>query len=328
MTAMAAIWIALITLVVTILIIDLGVIHRRGRHLSLKESLGWTMLWFAVGAAFSGVVYYVFQNGLIPEQPGHAHYDGKKAVIAYLTTWILELSLSLDNIFVMALIFKRWRVPSDQHHTVLFWGILGAVFFRTAMVFLGVELVVKFQWLLGVFGIYLLYQGVTSLRNAIKGGHADDHSKPLPTKWYGLPLASHTGDGRFILREDGIRKVTPLLAALVAIELTDIVFALDSVPAALSVTTEQWIIISSNVLAIIGLRSLYTLLSSVLERFHELHIALGLLLMYIGLKMILIFGKIHIPNLVSLTIIVLLIGTGVTMGVLRERRSGGFKDLM
>lgn len=327
MTPMTAIWVGLFVLVVGILIFDLGFVHRKGRHLSLKESLGWTMLWFAVGAAFSGVVYYVFQNGLIVQQPGHEPYDGKRAVIAYLTTWILELSLSLDNIFVMALIFKRWQVPSDHHHTVLFWGILGAVVFRTLMVFLGVELVVKFQWLLALFGLYLLYQGGKSLYQALKHEDKSDEIEPLPEKWYGLPMSSHMEDGKFIVTENGVKMVTPMLAALVAIELTDIVFALDSVPAALSVTTEHWIIISSNVLAIIGLRSLYTLLANVLERFHELHIALGLLLMYIGTKMCLLFFKIHIPNLVSLTIIICLIGWGITKGVLRERKAGTFDNM-
>lgn len=327
MTPMAAIWIGLFVVVVGILTFDLGFVHRKGRHLSLKESLGWTSLWFAVGAAFSAVVYYVFDNGLIEQQPGHELYDGKEAVIAYLTTWVLELSLSLDNIFVMALIFKRWQIPSEHHHRVLFWGILGAVVFRTAMVFLGVELVVKFQWLLGVFGIYLLWQGGKSLYDTFFVKKEDEEIKPLPTRWYGLPLAADSGEGRFLKREGGILKATPLLAALVAIELTDIVFALDSVPAALTITTEHWIIVSSNVLAIIGLRSLYTLLAQVLDRFHELHIALGLLLSYIGVKMCLLVFDIHLPNLLSLGIILCLVGGGLVSGIIRERRAGTFRDM-
>lgn len=319
---MTLLWFGLFALVAVILVIDLGVIHRPGRHLSLKASIGWTSLWFAVGAAFSGAVWLLWARGMVPQSP----LTPAQAVVAYLTTWTLELSLSLDNIFVMALIFKRWRIPQDSQHRVLFYGILGAVVFRTLMISLGVELVASFEWLLPVFGAYLVFQGGKALYEHFTHDEAKHAARVVPTRLLGMDMVPADAGGRFLARtDDGKLVVTTMLAALLAIEGTDILFALDSVPAALSVTNEQWIIVSSNVLAIIGLRSLYAVLASVLDRFHELHIALGLLLLYIGAKMIALPWS-HIPNVVSLSIIVLLIGGALVLGVVRERKAAGSRS--
>lgn len=313
---MTLLWIGLFVLVTVILIIDLGIIHRPGRHLSLRESIGWTALWFAVGAGFSGAVWLLWSRGAVPDSP----LTPSQAVVAYITTWALEMSLSLDNIFVMALIFKRWRIPQDSQHRVLFYGILGAVFFRTLMISLGVELVAKFEWLLPVFGAYLVFQGGKALYEHLTHNEDAEAARVLPTRLLGMDMVPADDSGRFLRRKpDGTLVVTTMLAALLAIEGADLLFALDSVPAALSVTNEQWIIVSSNVLAIIGLRSLYAVLASVLDRFHELHIALGMLLLYIGAKMIALPWA-HVPNMVSLTVIVTLIGGATILGVVRERR--------
>lgn len=311
-------WIGLFALVAVILVIDLGIVHRNGRHLSLRESILWTLVWMAVGAGFSGVVYYLWSQGLVED----TELTSQQAIIAYLTTWVLELSLSLDNIFVMALIFTRWRIAKDHQHTVLFYGILGAVLFRTLMIVFGASVVNRFEWLLPVFGFYLVYQGGKALYDHFFRHEDAKADKPLPTKFLGFPMVAPDHGGHFFLRDgQGKLVVTTLIAALVAIEGADLLFAIDSVPAALSVTRETWIVISANVLAIIGLRSLYSVLAGILERYHELHIALGLLLLFIGTKMMLL-PWFHLPNLVSLSVIVTLLIGGFLTGYLRERRDG------
>ena len=315
-------WIGLFSLVGIILFIDLGIVHRAGRHLSLRESILWTLVWMSVGAGFSGVVYYVWTQGLVPD----TELAPNAAFLAYITTWVLELSLSLDNIFVMTLIFRRWRIPAAFQHRVLFYGILGAVVFRSGMVILGAQVVKRFEWILPVFGLYLLYQGAKALYEHFGKSSEDKQEKPLPTKFLGLPMVEPNDGGQFFLRDhQGKLIVTTLFAALIAIEGADLVFAIDSVPAALTVTREEWIIISANVLAIIGLRSLYSVLAGILERYHELHIALGMLLVFIGGKMIALpWG--HLPNIISLTVILTLLIGGLLTGYLRERRESNGPD--
>lgn len=309
-------WIGLFTLVAVILFIDLGIVHRAGRELSLREATIWTLVWMGVGAGFTGAVYAAWQGGY----EGQTGLTTNEAVLAYITTWVLELSLSLDNIFVMALIFKRWRIPSQHQHTVLFYGILGAVVFRTGMIVFGAQAVNRFEWLLPVFGLYLVYQGGKALYDHFRSDESKDIEKPLPTRYLGMPLVQPDHGGHFVLRDaNGKIVVTTLLAALIAIEAADLLFAIDSVPAALSVTREEWIVIAANVLAIIGLRSLYSVLAGILERYYELHIALGMLLLFIGFKMIAL-PFFHLPNLVSLSVILTLLIGGFLGGYLRERR--------
>lgn len=314
-------WIGLFALVSIILIIDLGVIHRRGRELSLAESIGWTLVWLAVGGGFSGAVYLLWDLGHIQDTT----LTPPEAVIDYITCWVLELSLSLDNIFVMALIFKRWRIPEHHQHSVLFYGIIGAVIFRTLMIFVGVSVIDRFEWLLPVFGLYLLYQGAKALWEHYRSDEASEKTRPLPGSFIGIPILQPDHDGHFLTRTSaGKFAVTTLVMALLWIEAADLLFALDSVPAALAVTRESWIIVSANVLAIIGLRSMYSVLAGVLNRYKELHVALALLLLFIGTKMVLLPWH-HIPNVISLSILLTLLVGGMLVSVYLDRRRRGKK---
>lgn len=312
-------WAGLFTLVSIILILDLGVIHRKGRALSLSSALGWTFVWLLVGGGFSGVVYLLWDAGHIV---GTEQLTPMGALIAYLTCWVLELSLSLDNVFVMALIFRRWRIPKAHQHTVLFYGIIGAVVFRTLMIFVGVSVIDRFEWLLPVFGLYLLYQGAKAMWEHYTVDEASAEVTPLPSRFLGIRLLAPDNDGHFFTRTaGGTFAVTTLFASLLWIEGADLLFALDSVPAALAVTRESWIIVSANVLAIIGLRSMYSVLAGVLDRYRELHVALALLLLFIGTKMV-ILPWFQIPNVISLSVLLTLLigGMGGSIWVDRRRR--------
>lgn len=314
-------WLGLFVLVSIILTIDLGVIHRKGRKLGLGASIGWTLVWLGVGAAFSGVVYLLWDLGHIEDTA----LTPTEAVIDYITCWVLELSLSLDNIFVMALIFKRWRIPEHHQHSVLFYGIMGAVVFRTLMIFVGVTVIDRFEWLLPVFGLYLLYQGVKALWEHYGSDEDQEKQRPLPSSFLGIPILQPDHDGHFLTRtSSGAFAVTTLVAALIWIEAADILFALDSVPAALVVTRESWIIVSANVLAIIGLRSMYSVLAGVLNRYRELHVALALLLLFIGTKMVILPWH-QIPNPISLSILLTLLVGGMLVSVYLDRRRRGKK---
>lgn len=312
-------WIGLFVLVSTILFLDLFVIHRRGRHLTLAQSIGWTLVWLSVGASFSGVVYLLWDYGHIE----NTTLTPMEAVVDYITCWVLELSLSLDNIFVMALIFNRWRIPELHQHSVLFYGIIGAVVFRTLMIFVGVSVIDRFEWLLPVFGLYLLYQGAKALWEHYRKEEEDAKERPLPSHFVGIPILRPDHDGHFFTRtSDGVFAMTTLMAALVWIEAADVLFALDSVPAALVVTRESWIIVSANVLAIIGLRSMYSVLAGVLNRYRELHVALALLLLFIGTKMV-ILPWAKIPNPISLSVLISLLVGGMLISVYLDRRRRG-----
>lgn len=314
---MTWLWVGLFTLVSIILIVDLGVVHRRGRALTLVQALGWTFVWLLVGGGFSGVVYLLWDAGHIT---GTEQLTPMGAMVAYLTCWVLELSLSLDNVFVMALIFRRWRIPQAHQHTVLFYGILGAAVFRTLMIFVGVSVIDRFEWLLPVFGLYLLYQGAKAMWEHYTIDEDTKDPRPLPSRFLGIRLLPPDGEGHFFTRTaGGTFAVTTLLAALVWIEGADLLFALDSVPAALAVTRESWIIVSANVLAIIGLRSMYSVLAGVLDRYRELHVALALLLLFIGTKMV-ILPWFQIPNLISLSVLVTLLVGGTLASIWVDRR--------
>lgn len=312
---MSWMWIGLACLVLTIIIIDLGIVHRGGRKLSLGAAIGWTVTWLAVGAGFSGAVYLLWRDGHV-----ESSMTPPEAVVDYITCWVLEISLSLDNLFVMALIFRRWSVAHEHQHKVLFYGILGALFFRTLMIFFGVQLIDRFEWLLPVFGLYLAFSGGKALWEAKDDESHDRPPRLAPSKFIGFTVSEPDHAGHFFARGgNGKLVITSLMAALVSIELADTVFALDSVPAALAVTRETWIIVSANALAIIGLRSMYSVLADILDRYNELHIALALLLLYIGGKMI-VSPWFKIPNLISLGILIFLLTAGFVTGFYNDRK--------
>ncbi len=287
-------WFIFAGVVLIALFLDLFVFHRHPHKISLKEALMLSAFWIVLGLGFGVFVYY--DRG----------YD---RAVEYLTGYLLEKSLSLDNIFVFILIFSYFKIPEEFRHKVLFWGVLGAIVFRAIFIFAGLELIKQFHWMVYVFGIILIVSAIKLLTTEEKEFH------PEQTIVYKvasriIPLRPHNGNGRFFIREGGRLYATPLFLALVFVESSDIMFAIDSVPAILAVSKDPFVVYTSNIFAILGLRSLYFAAAGVLPLFHYLHYGLSFILGFIGVKMLLSeFYK--IPVEVSL----LLIGSAIFVSV-------------
>ncbi len=317
-------WLGFFALVAIALAIDLGITDKSPKDLTFKQALRKSTIWIALGLAFSGVVYVIYEYHLLGANPPTA--DGKvttgvDAMVVYLSAYLLEEALSVDNIFVMSLIFRSFRIPAKYQHRVLFWGIIGAVVFRCAMLAGGVWLTQQFTWIFYFFGAYLIYSGIGLLREE---NEDDDHlEKSFTVRMLRRVVRVVDGDhgGKFsIIDSHGRRALTTLAVALVVVELTDVVFALDSIPAVLAVSQDSFIIITSNIMAILGLRSIYFLLAGAMAKFDYLKYALAGLLMFIGAKMI-GHGHVHIPNFVSLMIIAGFIITGVVASIIASKRA-------
>jgi tellurite resistance protein TerC len=335
LAAMIWFWLGFFALVALLLFLDLGVLHRRAAEPSLRSAVGWTIGWICLGLSFAGAVYLIYEHAWLGARmvnaPGaHAARGatavtvatgmGSDAAITYVSAYLLEQALSIDNIFVMSLLFRSFRVPPKYQHRVLFWGILGAIGFRIAMLGGGAFLAKHFAWVFYVFGAYLGWQGIKLLR----GGDDDgDHDKSLAIRALRRFVRIVDGDhgGKFTVRLDGRRALTTVAVCLVVIELTDIVFALDSIPAVLAISQDTFIIITSNIFAIMGLRSLYFVLAGAMAKFQYLKIALAVLLILIGVKL---FGHswFDVPHAVSLAVIAGIIGAGVLASAISSRRSG------
>src|SRR5262245_16919333 len=310
-------WLGFFALVALLLFLDLGVLHRRAAEPSLRSALGWTVGWICLGLSFSGVVYLIYEHAWLGAQmtsaPAHGRAvgvvpaGGTDAAITYVSAYLLEQALSIDNIFVMSLLFTSFRVPAKYQHRVLFWGILGAIGFRIAMLGGGAFLAKRFTWVFYVFGTYLGWQGIKLLR----GGDDEDgdHDKSLAIRALRRFVRIVDGDhgGKFTVQIDGRRALTTIAVCLVVIELTDIVFAFDSIPAVLAVSQDTFIIITSNIFAILGLRSLYFVLAGAMAKFQYLKMALALLLIMIGIKLVL-HGIVEISHVISLALIAGIIG--------------------
>ena len=308
-------WVGFFALVVVLLALDLGVFHRESHAISVREAAAWTILWIALGLSFGGLVYLIYEQGWMGAEAG----TGGEALVSYLTAYLLEKSLSIDNIFVISLIFTRFRVKAEYQHRVLFWGILGAIVMRGAVIAGGVWLVQSFDWIFYVFGAWLVYAGIKSLRS--EDELDPEHSRMMRLVRRMVPVVK--GDehgGKFLSRtRRGRRALTMLALALLAVEFTDLIFALDSIPAVLAVTPDPFLIVTSNVFAILGLRALYFVLAGMLDSFRYLKYSLAALLVVIGVKMLL-HQLIHIPNLVSFAVIVAIVATGLIASVLADRR--------
>jgi tellurite resistance protein TerC len=313
-------WLGFFTLVAGLLFLDLGVLHRKAEEQSLKSATAWTIGWIALGLAFSGVVYLIYDHGWLGAKLAEPTTNpGVDAAITYVSAYLLEQALSVDNIFVMSLLFHSFRVPTKYQHRVLFWGILGAIVFRLVMLSTGAWLAAKFSWVFYVFGGYLAYQGFKLLRE--DGDEEGEHDKSLAVRVLRRFVRIVDGDhgGAFSVRIDGKRALTTVAVCLVVIELTDIVFALDSIPAVLSVSRDTFIMVTSNIFAIMGLRSLYFVLAGAMDRFKYLKMALAILLMVIGAKMI-AHEHVEISHVVSLLIIAGIIGAGVALSIIAGKR--------
>jgi len=315
-------WIGFLGLVLVLLALDLGVLNRRAHTPNVKESLAWTAGWIALSVAFSLLVFFIYERKLYGElDPGTVPYRGADAVLTYLTAFVLEKSLSIDNLFVMVLIFQTYRIPGHLQHRVLFWGILGAVVMRLGMILGGVWLVTNFQWVMYLFGAYLIFQGLLQLRPEKDDAGEGEDKRPLLERVVDkmVPvLREEHPSGHFFVRTGARLHVTSLMLALISVEVADVVFALDSVPAVLTVSTDSFIVFTSNVFAILGLRSLYFVIAAMMNRFDHLKYALSFILVFVGLKMTL-HQILHIPIAGSLAVIVGAMGVGVISSMVVSR---------
>ena len=313
-------WLGFFAFVAVLLALDLGVLHRSPQAPTLKSASYWTIAWMALGLAFTGFVYLMYEEAWLGAKlvdPSTA--PGSDASFMYVSAYLLEYALSVDNIFVISLLFHSFRVPVKYQHRVLFWGILGAIVFRLIMLAGGAYLASHFDWIFYVFGAYLAFQGLKLLRPEDEDEGA--HEKSFAVRVLRRVVRVVDGDhgGRFTVRVDGRFALTTVAVCLVSIELTDIVFALDSIPAVLSVSSDIFIMVTSNIFAILGLRSLYFVLAGAMDKFKYLKIALAILLMAIGAKMIL-HAHVKIPHAVSLGAIATIIATGVIASIISSRR--------
>jgi len=321
---MAWFWLAFFVLVALLLVLDLGVLHRKAKEPTVKSAALWTAAWVAIGMAFSGVVYLMYENNwggvhLHGCPPGHA--DGLDATITYVSAYLLEQALSVDNIFVMALVFNSFRVPIKYQHRVLFWGILGAIVFRLIMLGGGAYLASAFDWIFYLFGAYLVWQGIKLARAG--DGEEDetrDSRRAVRILRKLLPIDEGDWGGAFTITKDGKRWFTTVAVCLVVVEFTDIVFAMDSIPAVLSVSQDTFIMVTSNVFAILGLRSLYFVLAGAMAKFQYLKLALAVLLVFIGGKM-LAHDYYVMPHALTLGIIAGVLSIGIVASVIATKRA-------
>lgn len=300
------VWVLFIAVVILFLALDLGVFHKKEHVIKSKEASIWTAIWVTVALSFSGVIYWLFSSGLV-ENP--TDLTPSHAVLKYITGYLIELSLSIDNVFVIAVIFQAFKIPPMYQHRVLFWGILGAILFRGFMILFGVALITKFDWIIYVFGVFLLYTAFKMLKT-----HDSDFNPQKSWVFKQIkkiyPITGVIKDNHFFIKRGGISAATPLFVALVIIELTDVLFALDSIPAILAITADPFIVFSSNILAILGLRSMYFLISRMLQKFRFIHYSLVVILAFVGLKM-LFSHQIELPEWISLTVISVSLVTGI-----------------
>lgn len=311
-------WIVFFIFVFILLALDLGVFHKNSRSISTREALAWTALWVTLALGFSVVVYYAYELGWVANPDG---LRGRGAVLEYITGYLIEQSLSMDNIFVIALIFAYFKVPKLYQHRVLFWGILGALVFRGLMIGVGTVLIQRFEWIIYVFGALLLFSAYRMLFVEDEEIHPDQNPVIKLVRRF-FPVTSDFQGTRFFVKQMGVTYTTPLFIALMVVETTDILFAVDSIPAIFAITRDPFIVFTSNIFAILGLRSLYFVLAAVLDKFKYLKYSLVFILGFVGVKMLL-SAVVHIPSWVSLLVIIvaLLIGVIVSWSNFRENRA-------
>jgi len=351
-----------IALVLVLLALDLGVFHRKAHVVSTKEALGWSVFWISLGLLFSAFIHAGYQNhwmglGLTPDRMtadpvelpgvGTVYNDGSDALVKYITGYLVEKSLAVDNIFVIAMLFGFFAVPQIYQHRVLFWGILGALLMRGAMIALGAQLLQRFTWIIYVFGGFLILTGIKML--LLKSDETDPNRNvvvrlvrriwPVTEKFHGehffvragsdasreaaTPAAPPETDRIVEAARPGTLLATPLLLALVMVEVTDLIFAIDSIPAIFAITTDPFLVFTSNVFAMLGLRSLYFALASMIDEFRYLKAALAVVLMVVGVKMLThswlkeVLG--HHFNLYLLGVVLLILFTGVVASMVHSR---------
>lgn len=295
-------WIGFTVFVLAMLAIDLGVFHRKARDVKFKEAVSWTVVWVGLAAIFNAGIWYYF-----------GHQKG----LEFLTGYLIEEALSVDNVFVFLIIFSYFRVPKQYQHKVLFWGVVGAQVMRAIFIFAGAAMIQRFHWVIYIFGALLVFTGFKLLFQK----EGDIHPERNIVYRLGrkvFPTVSDYRGQNFFVRENGKLFATPLFLVLITVEATDLLFAVDSIPAIFAVTTDPFIVYTSNVFAILGLRSLFFVISGVMDKFHYLKIGLALVLIFVGVKMSIVhFYK--IPILVSLGVVAGLLGGSIVASMFRSK---------
>jgi tellurite resistance protein TerC len=300
-------WAAFFTFISAMLALDLGVFQRKSHVVGMKEAIGWSGVWLTLALGFGALLW---------------QWRGPEPAQQFLAGYLIELCLSVDNVFVFILVFAYFKVEPRYQHRVLFWGIIGAVLMRAAFIIVGVSVIARFHWVLYVFGAFLVYTGVKMALPSKEAEVDPEHNfaVKLFRKFY--PVAPHNEQGRFFIRHEGRRMATPLFIVLIVIETTDLIFALDSLPAVLAITKDSFVALTSNIFAILGLRSLYFALSGIMGLFRYLKIGLAVILVFIGVKM-LAENWVHITTGTSLSVIGGVLTTSILMSVLIPQKPDG-----
>jgi tellurite resistance protein TerC len=301
-------WILFLAFVVSMIVLDLGILHRKAQTPTMRSALAWCGVWVALAAGFAVLIY--FHGHLMT---GDAVHGNRQLSLEFVTGYLVEEALSVDNLFVFLLIFRYFKVPSDLQRKVLFWGILGAIIMRAIFIGAGVTLLNRFHWVMYLFGAFLVYAGLKLLfRDDERENPGDSFITRFATRH--IRLTDDFADGRFTVVHNGLRYFSKLALVLIVIETTDVIFAVDSIPAVLAVTRQPYIVFTSNIFAILGLRAMYFALSGLMELFHLLNYGLAIILTFIGIKM-LAANYFEIPTVYALGFIVLVLAGSVLLSV-------------
>lgn len=313
----ATFWIGFLILVLFLLSLDMFVFHKKGERVKVKKALWLSLFWISLALIFNVGIYFVF---------------GKESAIEFFTAYLIEESLSIDNLFVFIIIFATFKIDLRYQHDVLFWGILGAIIFRAIFIFAGVALIERFGWIMYIFGAFLAFTGLKMAIDLVREKEGKqiekvDISKNKITRFFMkiIPATDDISEVKFFKKIDGKLVATPFFIALLVIEMTDIIFAVDSIPAVLSVSTNTFIVYTSNIFAILGLRSFYFALRGIMDIFYYLKYTLSVILIFIGVKMILnhhseiVGSDFHISNATSLIVIASLLAISIVASILRSK---------
>lgn len=294
-------WVIFNIFVLAILALDLGFFHRKPHEITFKEATGWSIFWICLALTFNAGLYF---------------FRGSEVGLAFLTGYLIEKSLSVDNIFVFLTIFSYFHIPLRYQHKVLFWGILGALVMRALFIFAGIALIHRFHWIIYVFGVFLIF---TAIKMVINHGQEINPDKNPVLKLFKrfIPIQSTSESGKFFVRENGKWAATPLFVTLIVVEITDLIFAVDSIPAILAITDDSFIVYTSNVFAILGLRSLYFALAGAIQKFIYLHYGLAAILAFVGTKMLLA-DVFTIPIVWALIVVVVLLTLSIVASLLHK----------
>ena len=311
--------IGFLVFVLSVLALDLGVFHRHARVVPIREALAWTTVWITLALLFNVLVYLMYERHWLGMglQPGQ-ETTGQTAALKFLTGYIVEESLSLDNVFVIALIFSHFHIPTKYQHRVLFWGILGAIVMRGTMIATGIALIRRFEWIIYVFGVFLVFTAIKML--FVRNETFEPEKNPIfrvARRIY--PVTSRIEGEKFFTRLNGRRAITPLFLVLVLVESSDVLFAVDSIPAIFAITQDPFLVFTSNIFAILGLRSMYFLMAGAMEKFRYLKTSLAFVIAFVGVKM-LISHHHPIPIALSLSVILGLLGLGIVVSLFTSHR--------